>query len=47
MVRKFELAAIQADIPYNRYGDHDPEGLLFVPLAELEKTNADVALISP
>ena len=47
VVRKFELAAIQADIPYNRYGDHDPEGLLFVPLAELEKTNADVALISP
>ena len=22
------------DIEYNRYGDHDPEGLLFVPLAQ-------------
>lgn len=37
VVRKFELAAIQADIQYNRYGDHDPEGLLFVPFADVEK----------
>ncbi len=32
VVRHFEVAAIQKDIVYNRYGDHDPEGLLFVPL---------------
>lgn len=37
IVRKFELAAIQADIQYNRYGDHDPQGLLFVPLSEAKK----------
>ena len=37
VVRKFELAAIQADIPYNGYGDHDPEGLLFVPFPEAKK----------
>ena len=32
VIRKFEIAAIQKDIEYNRYGDHDPEGLIFVPL---------------
>nr|MDD6334886.1 multicopper oxidase domain-containing protein [bacterium] len=31
-VRRFKVAAIQQDIVYNRYGDHDPNGLLFVPL---------------
>lgn len=34
VIRKFEIAAIQKDILYNRYGDHDPEGLLFVPLKQ-------------
>ena len=47
VVRKFELAAIQADIPYNRYGDHDPEGLLFVPLAELEKNKCGCGAYKP
>ena len=32
VVRKFEIAAIQKDIKYNSFGDHDPEGLIFVPL---------------
>lgn len=35
-IRKFEIAAIQTDIKYNRYGDHDPEGMLFVPLEQAE-----------
>lgn len=35
-VRKFEIAAIQMDLEYNRYGDHDPDGLLFVPLEDVE-----------
>ncbi len=30
-VREFHIAAIQKDLIYNRYGDHDPYGLLFVP----------------
>lgn len=34
-VRRFEIAAIQKDIQYNRYGDHDPEGLMFVPLEQV------------
>lgn len=33
-VRRFEVAAIQTDIKYNRFGDHDPEGLIFVPLEQ-------------
>ena len=37
VVRKYEVAAIQSNIQYNRYGDHDPDGLLFVPLEEAEK----------
>ncbi|MGN0427883.1 MAG: multicopper oxidase domain-containing protein [Agathobacter sp.] len=36
VVRKYEIAAIQRDIPYNRHGDHDPNGLLFVPLEEAD-----------
>lgn len=37
VIRKYEIAAIQRDIPYNCHGDHDPDGLLFVPLADVEK----------
>ncbi|MBI2874804.1 MAG: peptidoglycan-binding protein [Firmicutes bacterium] len=29
-VRRYEIAAIQKDIVYNKFGDHDPDGLLFV-----------------
>ncbi|MHB1152875.1 MAG: multicopper oxidase domain-containing protein [Eubacteriales bacterium] len=32
IIRKYQIAAIQKDIKYNKYGDYDPEGLLFVPL---------------
>lgn len=34
VVRKFEIAAIGKDLIYNRFGDHDPEGLIFVPLEQ-------------
>ena len=34
VIRHYDIAAIQSDIVYNRYGDHDPNGLLFVPLAD-------------
>ena len=34
VVRKFEIAAIQKALVYNRFGDHDPEGLVFVPLEQ-------------
>lgn len=34
VVRKFEVAAIQKDLIYNSFGDHDPQGLIFVPLEQ-------------
>ena len=36
VIRKYEIAAIQSKIHYNCYGDHDPDGLLFVPLEDVE-----------
>lgn len=36
VVRRYEVAAIQTDLVYNRYGDHDPEGLIFVPLKDVD-----------
>lgn len=41
VIRKYEVAAVQRDIRYNRYGDHDPDGLLFVPLEEAERALCD------
>ena len=35
-IRRYEVAAIQTDIQYNGHGDHDPDGLIFVPIDELE-----------
>lgn len=35
VIRKYEIAAIQKNICYNAYGDHDPNGLLFVPLTDV------------
>lgn len=37
VVRKYEIAAIQMNIVYNKYGDHDPNGLLFVPLKDVDR----------
>lgn len=39
VIRKYEIAAMQKKIEYNEHGDHDPHGLIFVPLEE-----ADLAL---
>lgn len=37
VIRRYEVAAIQKNIPYNRHGDHDPDGLMFVPLQEADR----------
>lgn len=29
-VRKFDIVAINAKIVYNKYGDHDPNGKMYV-----------------
>jgi manganese oxidase len=34
-VRRFDLVAVRKQVLYNRFGDHDPEGLLFVLRSEL------------
>ena len=36
VIRRYEVAAIQSDLKYNRYGDHDPDGLVFVPLEDVD-----------
>ena len=41
VIRKYEIAAIQSNIPYNSYGDHDPDGLLFVPLKDAERARCE------
>ncbi len=35
-IRKFEIAAIQKNLVYNDFGDHDPEGLIFVPMEQVQ-----------
>lgn len=37
VIRKYNVAAIQTDLRYNRYGDHDPDGMIFVPAEEAEQ----------
>ena len=37
VIRRYEIAAIQKDIVYNGHGDHDPDGLMFVPMEDLEQ----------
>lgn len=34
VIRRYDIAAVQCSISYNRHGDHDPDGLIFVPLEE-------------
>ncbi|MGN0399695.1 MAG: multicopper oxidase domain-containing protein [Blautia sp.] len=36
IVRHYEIAAVQTELVYNRYGDHDPDGLVFVPLEDVD-----------
>lgn len=40
VIRKYEVAAIQREIVYNRHGDHDPNGLLFIPLDDVERAKS-------
>lgn len=34
------MAAIQTKLVYNKYGDHDPDGLMFIPMEDLELVRA-------
>ena len=37
VVRRYEIAAIQTELIYNRYGDYDPDGLIFVSLEDADR----------
>lgn len=37
VVRKYEIAAVQTKLMYNCHGDHDPNGLVFVPVEDVSK----------
>lgn len=41
IIRKYEIAAIKRNIPYNCYGDHDPDGLMFVPAEEAKRAQKE------
>ena len=41
VIRRYEIAAVQKDIAYNCHGDHDPDGLLFVPMEDLDRCMRD------
>lgn len=47
VIRRYEVAAIQRNIPYNGYGDHDPDGLMFVPLEAADKARRGDYLPKP
>lgn len=42
-IRKYEVAAIGADIPLNRWGDHDPLGRAFVLQSDVAAVRSDEA----
>lgn len=47
VIRKYEVAAIQKDIQYNRHGDHDPDGLIFVPMEDVDKVQQGKSAYRP
>lgn len=47
VIRKYEVAALQTDIQYNRYGDHDPDGLVFVPAEDVEMIRCGKREVKP
>lgn len=36
VIRHYEIEAVQTKLVYNRYGDLEPDGLIFVPVEELD-----------
>lgn len=41
-VRKFDIVAINANIVYNKYGDHDPNGKMYVLKQYKRKIKKDI-----
>ncbi|HBN56429.1 MAG TPA: copper oxidase, partial [Lachnospiraceae bacterium] len=47
VVRRYEVVAVQKKLIYNRYGDHDPDGLVFVPLEDADRVLAGKCMPKP
>ena len=47
VVRRYEVVAVQKKLIYNRYGDHDPDGLVFVPIEEADNVLAGKCMPKP
>ena len=47
VVRHYEVVAVQKKLIYNRYGDHDPNGLVFVPLEDVDHVLAGKCMPKP
>ena len=47
VVRRYEVVAVQKKLVYNRYGDHDPDGLVFVPLEDVDNVLAGKCMPKP
>ena len=47
VVRRYEVVAVQKNLIYNRYGDHDPDGLVFVPLEDVDQVLAGKCMPKP
>lgn len=41
VVRRYEIAAIQRNIAYNNHGDHDPDGLMFIPIKDVDRAQRE------
>ncbi len=46
-VRRYEVVAVQKKLIYNRYGDHDPDGLVFVPIEEADNVLSGKCMPKP
>lgn len=47
VIRRYEVVAVQKKLIYNRYGDHDPNGLVFVPLEDVDNVLAGKCMPEP
>lgn len=47
VVRRYEVVAVQKKLIYNRYGDHDPDGLVFVPMEDVDNVLAGKCMPKP
>lgn len=47
VVRRYEVVAVQKKLIYNRYGDHDPNGLVFVPREDVDNVLAGKCMPEP